>query len=429
MIQEQVSDPTVAGFNTPSNKTPGPLKKGLIKIGVFALSAAVVVPVAVNWWHEVNAVEETDNAFVAAHIHQISSRVAGTVRSVRVDEHNRVKTGQELLSLDGSDYQTAVAEAQAQLNKARAESKSSLKRIDQLAASSSGSALEADAIQESATAVIAEAEAAVRSATAAIAIAQQTLKQRQAELDKAESDFGRFEVLTKQGATSQQQFDSTRKDRDVAKAALASAQVNLLQTRSMEEEKRQALNAMHSRLLNAQSSALKSKAESIDAGSSRDQYAGSKAAVAAATAALQQAKLNLSYTRISAPVAGHIGRRAVETGQRILPGQPVFGIVSEDRWITANFKETQLRRIKVGQPVKIIIDATPDRFFDGYVDSVAPATGSQFALLPADNATGNFTKVVQRIPVKIRFRDKELKGISTKLAPGMSAIVRVRVTS
>jgi membrane fusion protein (multidrug efflux system) len=155
------------------------------------------------------------------------------------------------------------------------------------------------------------------------------------------------------------------------------------------------------------------------------QFATAQSAVAQATAALEEAKLQLSYTIIKAPVSGRIGRKSVEAGQRVQKGQPLMAIVEDHPWVVANFKETQLNKMRAGQSVEVEIDTFPKHKFHGHVDSLAPGSGNEFALLPPDNATGNFTKIVQRIPVKIVLDEDSVRGYENLLSPGMSSVVTV----
>ncbi|HLO49690.1 MAG TPA: HlyD family secretion protein, partial [Kamptonema sp.] len=159
----------------------------------------------------------------------------------------------------------------------------------------------------------------------------------------------------------------------------------------------------------------------------RSQYNAALGAIAQSEATLKDAQLQLSYTNITAPAAGLIGRKSVEVGQRVQPGTPLMAIVSNEYWVTANFKETQLTNLKPGQKVEIKLDAFPNRIFEGRIDSFSPASGAQFALLPPDNATGNFTKIVQRIPVKVVFDAESIKGYELRIVPGMSAVVNVEI--
>jgi membrane fusion protein (multidrug efflux system) len=159
----------------------------------------------------------------------------------------------------------------------------------------------------------------------------------------------------------------------------------------------------------------------------QNEYAVARAAIDQAKVALNDAQLQLSYTNLKAPASGRIGRKSVEVGQRVQPGQPLLAIVENQVWVVANFKETQLKRMHPGQETEVKLDALPSHIFKGKVDSVAPASGAQFSLLPPDNATGNFTKIVQRIPVKVVLEPQSIKGFESLLTPGMSAVVSVTV--
>lgn len=238
---------------------------------------------------------------------------------------------------------------------------------------------------------VAQAAAQIQQAEAQGAQARAQLNREQARATKAEQDLGRAESLFQgaSGAISRQEFDQAKAERDAALAGL--------------EATRSALDS---------ASALATAAQ---------------AQAQAAAANLEEAELQLSYTQIRAPAPGRIGKKNVETGNRVQPGQALLGLVEPDVWVTANFKETQLARLKPGQAVRVKFDAFPGRTFTGQLQSVAPASGAQFALLPPDNATGNFTRIVQRIPVKVRLNAEALDACVGRLAPGMSAIVEVKV--
>jgi membrane fusion protein (multidrug efflux system) len=175
-------------------------------------------------------------------------------------------------------------------------------------------------------------------------------------------------------------------------------------------------------LVEAQGKALFARAAGTETNVHRRQHEAAVAAIAQAESALEDAKLQFSYTEVRSPVAGRVGRKGVEAGQRLQPGQPLLAIVEDDFWVVANYKETQLTHMQPGQPVEITIDSFPEHTFRGHVDSMSPGTGAQFALLPPDNATGNFTKIVQRVPVKIHFERESIRGYESFIVPGMSVV-------
>ncbi|MEP6669723.1 MAG: HlyD family secretion protein [Chthoniobacter sp.] len=242
---------------------------------------------------------------------------------------------------------------------------------------------------DQATAQLAQSDALIAYAHAQIADAAAKIDQSQAQYTKAESDFQRVQELAKTKVVSKQEFDS-------AKAAFDSAKANLVSTKASAQ-------AMSSALLVAQAQRQNSQSS------------------------LDNAKLQLSYNTITAPASGHTSKRSAEVGAYVQPGQALIAVVEPDVWIEANFKETQLAKMRAGQTAEITVDALPGREFTGTVESFSPASGAQFAMLPADNATGNFTKVVQRVPVKIRMDAESIRGFEERLRPGLSTVVSVRL--
>jgi membrane fusion protein (multidrug efflux system) len=274
---------------SPKRKLDPVLKKRLL-IGLGAVAAVALA----FWVVDLFTHEETDDAYVTGHIHYVSSRIAGVVADVAVDDNQEVKEGQILVKLDPRDYQAIMADSQSAFTKAKA-------------------------------------------------------------------DFTRNDILLKTNAVSQGEWDQ-------AKAALDSAE-----------------------------------------------------------ARLGLAVLQVQYCTITAPASGRVGRKNIEEGNRVPAGQSLLAIVDPNLWVVANFKETQLAKMRAGQKVRMTIDAIPGHVFTGRVDSFAPASGNQFALLPADNSTGNFTKIVQRVPVKIVFDPESTKGYEERIRAGLSVLVKVRI--
>jgi membrane fusion protein (multidrug efflux system) len=289
---------------------------------------------------------------VSAHVHQISSRIAGTVKEVLVEENQDVAAGAVLARLEARDFEVRRRLVLAQT---------------------------------------AQTHAQRRQAEAQIAQARAQAAREQANATRAQQDLERARTLAQgtNGAISQQEFDAAKAAADAAKAGFAAAQ--------------SALDA-------AQSLATVAEAQEQ-----------------AAQANLEDAELQVAYTDILAPAPGRIGKRNVEAGNRVQPGQALFALVQPEVWVEANFKETQLTHLKPGQPVRVAVDSFPGRVFLGRVESVAPASGSQFALLPPDNATGNFTKIVQRVPVRIIFDRQSLGDCAGRIVPGMSCVVQVKI--
>jgi membrane fusion protein (multidrug efflux system) len=211
----------------------------------------------------------------------------------------------------------------------------------------------------------------------------------------------------------------------VAQAALDASKANLSQSQARYNQMRSTVSGNVSRVTQARGTYQGAEAQALQVDVAKSQYQNSLDQIKVAEDAVRQAKLNLAYTEIKAPAAGRVGRKTVEAGQRIQPGEPLMSIVPEQVWVIANFKETQLKHMQPGQPATVDIDAFPDHDFRGWVDSFSPASGAQFAMLPPENATGNFTKIVQRIPVKIMLDPKTVKGYQDRLVPGMSVVITV----
>jgi membrane fusion protein, multidrug efflux system len=304
----------------------------------------------------------TDDAYVDAHVVSIVPKVAAYVSALQVDDNQQVQTGQLMVELDPRDFAVAAQSTAADLASAEANVANVQARIDEQQA------------------VIGQNEAAVAGDRSALEFAQQQLE--------------RYGSLAKTGYGTEERFQQAQSDIGVRNATLNRDLAALAASRA------------HVAVLNTE----------------RQQ---AQAAVARQRAAQAQADLNLSYTRISAPDAGTVANRTVEVGNFVQPGQVLFSLVPNRIYVTANFKETQLTRVKPGQPATIYVDAFPGRRLTGHVDSIQPGTGAQFALLPPENATGNFVKVVQRVPVKIVF--DEAPELLNGIAPGMSVEAEVRV--
>ena len=233
--------------------------------------------------------------------------------------------------------------------------------------------------------------------------------------------------MYQQGAIARQQLDTARADYQVALAQRNAAQQGVAQAEAKLAQAREGVVRAQAQLAASQGGLQLAKAGGVQTEVNRSQYAAAQAQIAQAQANLKDAQLQLSYTNITAPNSGRVGRKTVEEGQRVQPGQPLMAIVDNQYWVVANFKETQLEKMQPGESVEVKLDAFPHHTFTGRVDSISPASGAQFALLPPDNATGNFTKIVQRVPVKIVLDSQSIKGYESRIVPGMSAEVSVEV--
>ncbi len=334
--------------------------------GVMAVIALVAIGFGAKMWYHSTHYVETENAYVAGHVHPVSARIGGVVTKVMVEDNQAVKAGDVIAELDPADQKVKVEQIEAQI------------------ASAQQQVIQADA-------QVAQVRAQAGAATAQVA-------QSQALLVRANQDAERFGQLYTgtMKAVSKAEVDAANAGRAGANADLAARRGN----------------------------AEAAQAQISAAGAARDVV---KAQIKVLQTQLKDAKQQLAYNNIVAPVAGRLGRRSVEVGARVQPGQQLAAIVQEEVWITANFKETQLADLHPGQAVKIVIDALPKQPLTGRLESFSPASGNQFALLPADNATGNFTKIVQRVPVKIVLRPEDIKALKGRLVPGMSAMAEIEL--
>lgn len=386
----------------------------------------VVVLLAVGAWLWATAGREsTDDAQVDGHVTQIAARVGGTVESVRVRDNQPVEGGAVLVELDPRDYQVAVDKARAALADARAAALAAQSGVPIASTTTTSNLTSAQGGLEQATSGVTAAGKQVEAAHARVAAAQAHLRQEQANATKASRDVERLQGLLAKDEVSQQQFDAARAAADAAKAAVDSA-------RSQVVEAEAGVPVAESQLAQARAAADQASAALRTARTAPQQLAQTRARADAAQAqvqqaksALEQAELNLQYTTVKAPVAGVVSRKTVEVGQVVQPGQPLMAIIPlADVWVTANFKETQLGSMRPGQPATIEVDAYGGRAFKGHVDSIAAATGARFSLLPPENATGNYVKVVQRVPVKIVLAKGQ--DPDRLLRPGLSVTATVQ---
>lgn len=362
-----------------------PNAKWIIALVVLVLLAGVFFV-----WHYYSIRESTDDAQIDGHIYPISARVSGTAIRVLHDDNDFVQKGELLVELDPKDYQVAVDRAKADLANAEANAVAAHVGVPLTTTTSTNQ--------------LAAADAALLSSQKEVQAAQARVQEAQANYTKVAADLKRMEQLVQKDEVSRQQYDaavaaasSAQATLDAANAAVASAQSREVQAK-------------------AQADATHTVPEQIKV--TRARAGAASAEVQRAQAALEQAELNLQYTKIVAPVTGVLSKRNVETGQVVQAGQPLFSIVDLDNiWVTANFKETQLKSMHPGEKVDIGVDAY-GRSYKGTVASIAGASGARFSLLPPENATGNYVKVVQRIPVRIEF-DKG-QDPNHQLRPGMS---------
>jgi membrane fusion protein, multidrug efflux system len=375
-------------------------------------------------WRYYSARESTDDAQIDGRIHAVSARVAGTVLSVEVDDNEPVDAGAVLARIDPRDYEVARRRARADLAEAQATLQASRTDVPVVTTTSSGRLSGAEAGVREAQAKVLTADTQLQSARARERAARARVIEAQANLDRLTRDLERFKVLVQKDEISQQQYDN-------AASAVTSARAQLDAVTAQVADAEESVNAARSQVEREKAGLLVARAAVEAAGSAPEQVAGTRARAESAAARVEQmqalvaqAELNLEYTVVRAPVAGVVSKRSVEVGQALQVGQPVVAIVPlEHIWITANFKETQLRYMRPGQKAVITVDAYGDREYSGHVDGIGAATGARFSLLPPENSTGNFVKVVQRVPVRIMLDEGQDK--EHLLRPGMSVIATV----
>ncbi len=371
--------------------------------------------------------EETDDAYITGHLHQVSSRVQGTVETVLVDDNEHVRKGQVLVTLDPRDFEVKVNQALASLKQAERRASAARTSITFQETAARGQDTDARGSIESAMAAISRSEASVREARAGIDKAKSDLAAREAEVERATRDYKRYIALEKEGAVTTMERDGARRDYQVAVANRDAARNAIREATERLDQAKESVLSGKAALTRARGQIELARASTVQTRVSEHQYETDMAAVAAAAASLKEAELNLSYTKIIAPAAGRVGKKTVEEGHRIEPGQPLLTVVSDDAWVVANYKETQIKAMHPGQRVAIKIDSLPEHKFIGRVESFAPASGASFALLPSDNATGNFTKIVQRVPVKILFEPASIAGFEDRIVPGLSVVTSVNI--
>jgi len=371
-----------------------------VRIGLVVV---VVLVIGVGlWFWLTRGRESTDDAQIDSHVTQVAARVGGTITQVAVDDNQLVQAGALLVQLDPRDYQVAVQKAKAELADAEAAATAAESNVPIISTSTSSNVTTARGGVTQATSGVAAAEQEVAAAQARLVTSQARLREAEANSAKSTKDVERLRGLLAKDEVSQQQFDSTNATAEVQRAAVDSA-------RSQVAEAQAGIATAQSKLAQARAAEQQANAELQTAQTGPQVVAMTKAQASAAAARAQtaratlaQAELNLEYTTVKSPIRGIVSKKGINVGQVIQAGQPLLAIVDVDNvWVTANFKETQLTDMRAGQRATIDVDAFGSHDYKGKVDSIAGATGARFSLLPPENATGNYVKVVQRVPVKI----------------------------
>jgi membrane fusion protein (multidrug efflux system) len=369
------------------------LKPYLVPTLIFLMAAGILVAIIGNWdgWASERAEQETDDAYVRADLTPLSTKVSGVVAKVLVDDYQTVKAGDLLVQLRDDDFRAQVAQAEAAVEAAKAAIEDNRRQKD---------------LQD---AKIDRARTGIELAKAQISAAQAAIEETKADVDRTVAERARQEALIATQSATQRHLELAVADEQRFRALVLARQADLEQAKANMANNQTAVIA---------ETRARAVLDSRDGQLIADLHGKQ--------ASLDAAKTNLDYTRIYAPENGVVGERKVRPGQMVSPGTQVLSLVQADAWVQANFRETQVRHMRPGAPAEISVDAFPGAQLKGKLVQVAPASGSQFALLPPDNATGNFTKIVQRVPVKIVFDPGQ--PIAKLLRPGLSVIVKVRTS-
>ena len=407
------------------NPTPPPartFKKWLVPAAILLAAALLIVLVTANWnaWTADRPTQETDDAYLRADLTPLSTKAAGLVAKVAVSDYQPVKSGDLLIQLRDDDFQAQVREAEASL----AAAQNGLVHNNRQKQLQDAKITEADDGVHAAEADTAAAEAGIEAANATISGAKSGIAAVQADVERTGKERRRQEALIATESTTPQKLEQAVAEEERLRSQLAARQADLATASAQLASRKADLARAEARFQSSRSAREVEKRQRAVFDSQELQL---RSEVNLRKAGLALAQTNLGYTRILAPENGIVSERLVRPGQLVSPGTQVISLVQSDVWVQANYKETQLPRIRSGDFAEIRVDGVPGTIFKGRVDQVAPASGSQFALLPPDNATGNFTKVVQRVPVKIVLDPNQNGG--GRLRPGLSVIAAVHTNT
>jgi len=398
------------------------LKHWLVPTTILLMAVGIVFLIAGNWntWASERVAQETDDAYLRADLTPLSTKVAGLVATVAVSDYQAVKSGDLLVQLRDDDFQAQVQQAEAGI----AGGEDALINNRRQKELQDARIVQADEGIRGAEADITAAEAGIEAAQSATVSAHGGIDATKADVERTLSERRRQEALIATESATRQKLEQAVADEQRFRAQLASREADLSTATAQLASRRADLARARARLgsTKAELEAQKRQRAVLDS-----QELLLHADLNSKRASLSLARTNLGYTRIVAPQSGIVSERRVRTGQLVSPGTQVISLVQSDVWVQANYKETQVRRLRAGDPAEIRVDAFPGVVFRGKVDQLAPASGSQFALLPPDNATGNFTKIVQRVPVKIVLNAGQANA--DRLRPGLSVIAIVRTTN
>jgi membrane fusion protein (multidrug efflux system) len=419
----QQATPQQAAQPTGAQQQPMQPRKRRRALLIVAIIGVLLAIGGFMFYQYAQTYESTDDAQVDAHLNGVSSRIQGTVIAVNVDENQFVTEGQVLAKIDPRDYQVARAQAEAQLSQSQADIAAEHPNVPITETTSETNISAAQAQVDTQLAALAAAEQDIAAARQRLTQSEAQLREAEANNAKAQADLERYRALVEKDEIPRTQFDQIVATAKAQAAGVDSANATVAANRASMESAARIADQRRAQVAEARTHLAQSHRNAPqELARSQANLKSKQAQANAAKASVDKALLDLSYTDVIAPASGIIGKRSVEVGSTVQPGQQLFTIAQVgDIWVTANFKETQLQRIRPGQKAKIHIDAF-DQDLTGYVESMPAASGSITSLLPPENATGNFVKVVQRLPVRLRFdKNQDL----SRLRPGMSAVPKV----
>jgi membrane fusion protein (multidrug efflux system) len=399
----------------------GRLRRWIVPSLILLMAVAIVFLIAGNWnaWASDKVEQETDDAYTRADLTPLSTKVAGLVATVAVSDYQSVKAGDLLVQLRDEDFRAQVQQAEAGV----ASGQDAIINNQRQKELQDARVVQAATNIGAAEAQIKAADAGIEAANATIANARSAINGTKADVERTKLERRRQDALVATESATHQKLEQVVADQQRYEAAMASRQADLA-TAMAQLASREADLARAKAQLGSAKAELEAQKRQRTILDSQELLLGSD--LNAKRAALSLAQTNFGYTRIVAPEDGIVSERKVRAGQLVSPGTQVLTLVQRNVWVQANYKETQVRHMRAGDPVEIKIDAFPGVVFHGTVDQVAPASGSQFALLPPDNATGNYTKVVQRVPVKIVLQPGQTE--LDRLRPGLSVIATIRAS-
>jgi membrane fusion protein (multidrug efflux system) len=411
----------------PAQAPPPPVRRKprRSRARIFLLFALLIVLAIGSYalWDYLSSYESTDDAQIDGHVNAISARITGHLSEVLVEDAQLVKAGDVLVKIDPRDYEVAVSQSEADLADAEAALQTARTDLPIVSTTTASTLQTARSSRADADAGLIGAERQFEAAQARLETAQAQVNEAQANYKKSADDVARYKLLVDKDEISRQIYDQADQTAEAAKATVAAQNAAVAEARQNVAAAEAAIQQAQTKIPQADASIQTAMTRPHQVSQSESRAKSAAAKVAELQAQLDQAKLNLSYTIIVAPVSGIVGKKTAEIGQNVSPGEQLMAVVPlDDVWVTANFKETQLRKMKPGQKVKFTVDAY-DHEYSGHLTGVGGASGSRYSLLPPENATGNYVKVVQRIPVRIDLDPGENKD--RRLRPGMSVNPKV----